>query len=326
MRRETWLCHWVIVGPVADGRPGILYLHDHGPPGAQFAIAGLEEVIDGLCVHRSGHNVLTRQPLPKGYAEVRLRDEEFSERFRVGVRAPESATIARSLLAPAFTGWLVDHGPQGNSLSEAGTFDVDGGVLFVRGDPAAFGSYPALDTFAHAAAGLADRVAAWVASAATPRGAKREKGQMMAADGSAALGAPELAGTLVNPKGYTKKTVARVAGGEIAGLAGSSAAALLTRGRPVPDLPDFGRVGYVAVSVDDVALIKTKAGLKMRPTSTVLARAPRSDLASAELDEGRLISHLRLHFTDGQLWEFDIPRSDKRTARAVVGALNGAAA
>jgi hypothetical protein len=144
----------------------------------------------------------------------------------------------------------------------------------------------------------------------------------MAADGSAALGAPELAGTLVNPKGYAKKTVARVAGGELAGLAGSTAAGLLARDRQVPDLPAFGRVGYVAVSAGEVALIKTKTGWKMTPTDTVLARAPRSELASVELEEGRMISHLRLHFDDGQLWEFDIPRSDKKTARTVVAALN----
>jgi hypothetical protein len=144
----------------------------------------------------------------------------------------------------------------------------------------------------------------------------------MTADGSAALGAPELAGTLVNPKGYAKKAVARVAGGEVAGLVGSTAATLLARDRRVANLPDFGRVGYLAVSADDIALIKTKLGWKMTPTDTTLARAPRSQLSAAELDEGRMVSHLKLRFADGQLWEFDIPRSDKKTARAVIAALN----
>jgi hypothetical protein len=148
----------------------------------------------------------------------------------------------------------------------------------------------------------------------------------MAADGSAALGAPELAGTLVNPKGYAKKAVARVAGGQVAGLVGSTAAGLLARGGQVPDLPDFGRVGYVAVSSSEVALIKTKFGWKMTPTGTVLARAPRSELASAELDEHMGVSHLKLHFTEGQLWEFDIPRSDRKTARSVIATLNSSTA
>jgi hypothetical protein len=147
----------------------------------------------------------------------------------------------------------------------------------------------------------------------------------MANDGSAALGAPEIAGTLVNPRGYVKKRVARTAGREVAGLVGSVAAGLATRdgGAGVSDLPDFGRVGYVAVSTTEVAVLKTKLGWKMTPTDVALARAPRSELASAELDEGRMVSHLRLRFADGRLWEFDVPKSDKKTAREVVAALEG---
>ena len=37
----------------------------------------------------------------------------------------------------------------------------------------------------------------------------------MADDASIALGAPEIAGTLVNPKGLTKKMTAATAGGEL---------------------------------------------------------------------------------------------------------------
>jgi hypothetical protein len=138
-----------------------------------------------------------------------------------------------------------------------------------------------------------------------------------------ALGAPEIAGTLVNPKGYAKKTVARAAGREVAGLVGSVAAGLSV-GDPrngVPDLPDFGRVGYVAVSEADVVVLKTKTGWKMTPTEEVVVRAPRSELASVDFDEGRMVSHLALQFTNGRLWHFDVPRSDKKTARAVVASL-----
>jgi hypothetical protein len=145
----------------------------------------------------------------------------------------------------------------------------------------------------------------------------------MAADGAAALGAPEIAGTLVNPKGYAKKVVARTAGREVAGLVGSTVAGLAARERSVADLPDFGRVGYLAVSATEVALVKTKYGWKMTPTDDALARAPRSELASVEWDEGRLISHLRLVFAAGQTWEFDVPKADKKTAKAVVAALGG---
>jgi hypothetical protein len=143
----------------------------------------------------------------------------------------------------------------------------------------------------------------------------------MAGEVEKALGAPEVAGTLVNPKGLMKKTVARTAGREVAGLVGSLAAGAAARDRGVPDLPSFGRVGYVAVSDTEVAVLKTRTGWKMHPTEEVLARASRSELTSAELDEGRMVSHLRLRFNNDKLWEFDIPRSDKKTAKAVVAAL-----
>jgi hypothetical protein len=141
---------------------------------------------------------------------------------------------------------------------------------------------------------------------------------------SQALGAPEIAGTLVNPKGYAKKSVARVAGREVAGLVGSVAAGLAVggRGQGAPDLPDFGRVGYVAVSETDVALLKTKMGWKMTPTEEVLARASRSELTSVDFDEGKMVSHLTLQFANGRQWHFDVPRSDKKTAKAVVAALS----
>ena len=149
----------------------------------------------------------------------------------------------------------------------------------------------------------------------------------MSTDASAALGAPEIAGTLVNPKGYVKKAVAATAGREVAGLIGSAAATLAARERSqsVAALPDFGRVGYLAVSATEVALVKTKYGWKMTPTDEALARAPTSALASVEWDEGRLVSHLNLSFTDGAVWSFDVPKSDKKTARAVVAALRNAA-
>jgi len=136
-----------------------------------------------------------------------------------------------------------------------------------------------------------------------------------------ALGAREIAGTLVNPKGYAKKTVARVAGREAAGLVGSVAAGLAAGDPGAPDLPDFGRVGYVAVSEEDVALLKTKTGWKMTPTEEVIARASRSEITSVDWDEGKMVSHLTLRFSNGHLWQFDVPRSDRKTAKAVVAAL-----
>jgi hypothetical protein len=148
----------------------------------------------------------------------------------------------------------------------------------------------------------------------------------MADDASTALGAPEIAGTMVNPKGMTKKVTASVAGGVVGGVAGNLAAGLATGPayQGAPEVPSFGRVAYVAASADDLALVKTKSGmLKMKVTDEVLARVPRAELASTVLDQGTLLSHLTITFTNGVVWEFDIPKAAKKTAQGLVKALGG---
>jgi hypothetical protein len=134
------------------------------------------------------------------------------------------------------------------------------------------------------------------------------------------------AGTLVNPKGMTKKVTASVAGGEIAGVAGNLAANLATGGAyaGAPEVPNFGRVGYVGANANELALVKTKSGaFKMKVTDEVLASAPRTDVASAELEQGKLLSHLKIEFTNGVTGEFDIPKMAKKTAQELVTELGG---
>ena len=95
----------------------------------------------------------------------------------------------------------------------------------------------------------------------------------MADDASSALGAPEIAGSLVNPKGFTKKVTASTAGSQLGGAIGSMAAGVIAgpaSGSPA-ETPSFGRVGYIAVSENEVALVKTKSGaFKMKVTDEVL--------------------------------------------------------
>jgi hypothetical protein len=142
----------------------------------------------------------------------------------------------------------------------------------------------------------------------------------MAGDGSAALGAPEIAGALVNPRGFTKKASVGAIGGALGAVAATAVASRSRAG----DLPSFGRVGYVAASDAEVALIRTKSGaLKMKVTDEVLARAPREEIARVELDKGRLLSHLRLQFSNGTVWEFDVPKTAAKNAERLVLALGG---
>ena len=136
------------------------------------------------------------------------------------------------------------------------------------------------------------------------------------ADASAALGAPEVAGAFVNPKGGFKKMMA----GGIVGINAIEA----KKKRSADELPSFGRVGYLAATDDEVAVVKTKSGaFKMKLTDQTVARAPRSDIASAEIDKGTLVSKLKIAFTNGVTWEFDVPKAGKKNAVAFVEAIGG---
>ena len=59
----------------------------------------------------------------------------------------------------------------------------------------------------------------------------------------------------------------------------------------------------------------------MHVTDQALARVPREELEGVEMHDGKLISVLRLRFTNGVLWEFDIPRTSKKGAKGFVAAL-----
>jgi hypothetical protein len=149
---------------------------------------------------------------------------------------------------------------------------------------------------------------------------------MFDADASHALSSPQIAGTWVNPKGLAKKMVGGAAGREIAGAMGQIAAeATAKRGsHPSPETPEFGKIGFLAVSDSEVALVKGKQGAwKAKVTDEVLARHARTDVTSAELGSGKLALPLTITFNSGETWRFDIARAAKKYADHVVSALGG---
>jgi hypothetical protein len=148
----------------------------------------------------------------------------------------------------------------------------------------------------------------------------------MAKDASQALGGAEVAGTVVSPKGLTKKMTLRTAGGQVAGMVGDLAAGAMAgkSGKATPDMPNFGRMGYLAASDTELALTKTsQLGWKPHPIGDALVRVPRSDVESAALEQGKLLSQLKLSFADGVIWEFEVPRAHRKTAQQLVTALGG---
>jgi hypothetical protein len=115
---------YAVVGPIAGGRPGMLYMctggRAMGPAEAQFEVPGLSGALGGLWVRRSGRSLWTRIKLPAGYTELRFEDEAFDGNYRVAVREASSEAAARRLRDREFTAWHVEHAMQGNKLSQAG--------------------------------------------------------------------------------------------------------------------------------------------------------------------------------------------------------------
>lgn len=148
----------------------------------------------------------------------------------------------------------------------------------------------------------------------------------MANDASQALGAPEVAGTLVSPRGLTKKMSIGTAGAQVGGLVGSLAATAMTgrKGKATPDMPSFGRSGYLAASDTELILTRTsQLGFKPHPKGDALVRVARSDVASVDFNRGKVLSHLKLTFADGLEWEFEIPLANRKGAEQFTHALGG---
>ena len=149
----------------------------------------------------------------------------------------------------------------------------------------------------------------------------------MAKDASVALGGAEVAGTVVSPRGLTKKMTLRTAGGQVGGMVGELAASAVGEKAKAgaPDAPpSFGRMGYLAASETDLALTKTsQLGFKPHPIGDALIRVPRSQVESSALERGKLLSQLKLRFANGATWEFEVPRAHRRTAQDLVTALGG---
>lgn len=146
----------------------------------------------------------------------------------------------------------------------------------------------------------------------------------MTEDASGALGAPQLAGTFVSPKGLTKRMTGDAAMRAVGRATTGSAVAPGSHGA-FEGAPAFGNVGYVAVTADEVAIVRGKTGaMKPKVGSEVISRAPRSSVTSVELDPHMLTASLKIAFADGGSWEFEVPKKYRPTAEEVVRALGAA--
>ena len=139
----------------------------------------------------------------------------------------------------------------------------------------------------------------------------------MAIDASELLGAPQIAGVKVMARGATMGRAFNQGGVAAGGLIGAAGGALAggkaaksgaaSRG----DTPGFKGQALLALTDDEVALVKLKQGAISAKPSEVIARAPRDQITDATLANG-LVPKLSISFSDSSAWSMDVPRVVKK--------------
>lgn len=149
----------------------------------------------------------------------------------------------------------------------------------------------------------------------------------MAYDASELLGSPQVAGARVMAKGFVSRHVANqlnVVGGVAGAVLSSSATELVKHKqkieRPGADAPDIN-AGFLAATDGELALVAIKVGVVKSKLGDVVARVPRSKVASIEYGGGAM-SKLTVIFTDETRWEFDVPKNGAKAAKEFADAIS----
>ena len=149
-------------------------------------------------------------------------------------------------------------------------------------------------------------------------------------DASKVLGATQLAGVKVNPRGGAEggNVAAGVAfGGMYAGPGLAELANKLVHGNPdglgAAQTPDF-RTAWLCVTDSELALVTLVAGVARMKLKDVIARTPRERVTSAAVGD-ELLPSITIAFSDNTHWRLETPRPGKRHAEQLVALLDGAA-
>jgi hypothetical protein len=152
----------------------------------------------------------------------------------------------------------------------------------------------------------------------------------MGFDVAGTIGAPEIVGTKVLKRGATLSAArgggGGAGGGLVGALAGTAAETLINKKgekqktrASSSDLPDFGKLGYLALTDDAVVLLKVyPGGLKGR-LGEVVARVPRSEISTAEFESSAMYaSGVTIVFAGGDRWALEAPRTSRKDAKTLV--------
>lgn len=152
----------------------------------------------------------------------------------------------------------------------------------------------------------------------------------MAIDASGLLGARQIAGVNVLPRGGTMARAWRQGGVVGGGLIGAGAGELASGkaakkgAAAAAETPVFKGQALLALTDADVALVKLKAGLMGSKPNEIIARVPREEVTEATLADG-MVPKLSITFADGSSWSMDVPRVVKKQGdtKRIVELLSG---
>jgi hypothetical protein len=144
----------------------------------------------------------------------------------------------------------------------------------------------------------------------------------MALDASRVLGSPQLAAAKVWPRGQAWRNAARVNYSADAVLLAPLVAWMMFGPRPdraPAQTPQFGWVALLAVTKDELALVSLKA----RVPAGVIAQVPLNEVRAFDLGRARGVWPLTITLGNGDIWRLEVPRRNKKAARAVAAVAAG---
>ena len=134
----------------------------------------------------------------------------------------------------------------------------------------------------------------------------------MATDASSLLGVPQRAAVRVMAKGSTAKMLTL---GSL-GIAMAEASGKQAK----VDTPAFGRVGLLAVTDDEVALVSMAGAITLKPKA-VVTRVPRASVTGMHVGGGMASTKVVVLFADDTAWLVEVPKNLAKQARAVAAEL-----
>jgi hypothetical protein len=120
------------------------------------------------------------------------------------------------------------------------------------------------------------------------------------------MGETVIAGSLVSPRGFTKKVATRQALGQVAGALGGAAAMALSGHGPVPAIPGNNYAPmYMAVGATKVAFFALKRGFFGNSVDRLLVEHARADVQSLGMGQGLFLRDVELSLRDGTSYQLE---------------------